>query len=100
MRITKLELKRFDGELTAWMPFWDSFESAIHNSADLSAVDKFNYLRSLLEGTAVAAIAGLTLSSLNYTEAITILKKRWQQTVDCNQAHGHSYESGGSDFTT
>ena len=64
---------RFDSELTAWMPFWDSYESAIHNSADLFAVDKFNYLQSLLEGPAADAIAGLTLSSPNYTEAIAIL---------------------------
>ena len=72
-----MKLKRFDSELTAWMPFWDSYESAIHNSADLFAVDKFNYFRSLLEGPAVAAIAGLTLSSPNYTEAIAFLKKRF-----------------------
>ena len=38
-------------------------------------MDKFNYLRSLLERTAYEAIAGLTLSSANYGEAIEILKK-------------------------
>ena len=59
VRLPKLELKRFNGELTAWTPFWDSFGLAVHNSTELSAVDKFNYLRSLLE-PAAAAIAGLT----------------------------------------
>ena len=40
-------------------------------------MDKFNYLRSLLERTAYDAIAGLTLSSANYREAIEILQKRF-----------------------
>ena len=40
-------------------------------------MDKFNYLRSLLENAAYDAIAGLTLSSANYSEAIEILKKRF-----------------------
>lgn len=68
-----MELKRFSSELIESTPFWDSYESAIHNSADLSAVDKFTYLQSLLEGPAATAIAGLTLSSPNNAEAITIL---------------------------
>ena len=49
----------------------------MHNSTELSDVDKFNYLRSLLERNAYEAVAGLTLSSTNYCEAIDILKKRF-----------------------
>ena len=40
-------------------------------------VDKFNYLRSLLEKSAYEAIAGLTLTADNYEEAVSILKKRF-----------------------
>ena len=40
-------------------------------------MDKFNYLRSLLEHTALDAIAGLTLSAANYQEAVEILRKRF-----------------------
>ena len=40
------------------------------------AVDKFNYLNSLLEGPALAAVAGLKLTTANYCEAIDTLKKR------------------------
>ena len=40
-------------------------------------MDKFNYLRSLLERTALDAIAGLTLSAVNYREAVEILQKRF-----------------------
>lgn len=43
----------------------------------MSDIDKFNYLRSLLEHTAREAISGLSLTSANYGEAISILKKRF-----------------------
>ena len=57
--------------------FWDSFKSAVHDNSSISDVDKFNYLRSLVERSAKEAIAGLTLSSDNYHEAICILEKRF-----------------------
>ena len=60
-----------------WPAFWDSFNSAIHSNDRLSEIDKFNYLRSLLEGTAYDAIAGLALSAANYGEAVAILRKRF-----------------------
>jgi len=77
VRLPKLTLPHFSGDAMKWPTFWDSYESAVHNSPDLSDVDKFNYLRSLLEWTAYEAIAGLTLSTANYREAIDILKKRY-----------------------
>lgn len=49
----------------------------MHHNRDLSDADKFNYLRSLLEHTAYDVIAGLTLSSANYVEAIDILKEQF-----------------------
>lgn len=77
VKLPKLALPRFGGSILQWPTFWDSFESAVHKNLDLSDVDKFNYLRSLLERTAYDAIAGLTLSSANYTEAVAILKERF-----------------------
>lgn len=59
----KLMLQPFIGDITAWTTFWDSYESAIHENNGLSDIDKFNYLRSLLERTAYEAIAGLTLTA-------------------------------------
>lgn len=77
VRLPKLTLEKFNGDITSWTSFWDSFESAIHLNEDLTDIDKFNYLRSLMEHSALEAITGLTLSSANYAEAISILKKRF-----------------------
>ena len=56
-------LPHFKGNLMRWTPFWDSFNSAVHQNPHLSEIDKFNYLRSLLKGAAYDAVAGLTLSA-------------------------------------
>ena len=77
VKLPKLTLKRFNGDLTKWATFWDSFESSIHNNLGLSAVDKFNYLNSLLEGAAAEALSGLQLTGPNYDEAVGILKRRF-----------------------
>lgn len=77
VRLPKLSIKRFNGDLTKWVTFWDSFNSSIHTNPVLSSVDKFNYLTSLLESSAAEAIAGLTLTTENYDEAIATLKKRF-----------------------
>ncbi len=59
-----------------WYPFWESFESAVHKNPNLSSVDKFNYLQSLLTGIARSAIAGLALMSANYEKAVGLLKQQ------------------------
>ena len=86
VRLPKLSLPRFKGNPIYWTAFWDSFESAVH--LILSHVDKFNYLRSLLENLAYET--RLTLSSANYTEAIKLLKKRIRKSAnDYFTTHGN-----------
>ena len=81
VKLPKLSIKRFGGEMMRWPTFWDSFESAVHSNPMLSNVDKFNYLKSYLESSAAAeAIVGFTLTSANYEEAVATLKKRFGNT--------------------
>ena len=68
-KLPKLQLPKFNGRVTEWNSFWDSFNSAIHSNPSISNVNKFNYLQSLLEGSASRAIKGLTLTSANYDNA-------------------------------
>ena len=76
-KLPKLRLDSFAGNPVHWHSFWDSFQSAVHNNSKLMNVDKFSCLRSLLEGPAAAAIAGLTLTNENYVKAIEMLKERF-----------------------
>ena len=86
-KLPKLVLPKFRGDVTTWMGFWDSFRSAVHDNASLSKIDKFNYLRSLLEGAASRAIQGLALSSNNYDFAVEILEQRFGKTQQIISAH-------------
>ena len=76
-KLPKLEMKRFNGEPTEWLPFIDCYDSAVHSNSKLSDIDKLNYLKSLLDGPAAGAIEGLTLSSTNYFTAREILQQRY-----------------------
>ena len=58
-KLPKLILPKFRGEITHWITFCDSYDSAVHNNPASSKVDKFNYLNSLLEGEAKGSIQGL-----------------------------------------
>lgn len=75
MKLPKLTLLAFNVDITTWTTFWDSYEAAIHKNSEFSDIDKFNYLKSLLERTAQEVISGLALTSTKYHEAISILKK-------------------------
>ena len=69
-KLLKLTLPKFDGCPSSWAPFWDCFASAVHKNSQLDNIEKFQYLKSLLEKTAAETISGLPLTSSNYLEAI------------------------------
>lgn len=76
-KLSRLTLKSFLGDPVQWLTFWDSFWSAVHENPELNNIDNLNYLKNLLGGSAAATIAGLPLTSDNYTAAIELLTKRF-----------------------
>ena len=86
-KLPKLMIPKFNGEITKFRTFWDSFNSAIHTNAELLPIDKFNYLKSLLEGPASQAIQGLSLSATNYEAAVEILQDRFGKTQQIISSH-------------
>ena len=87
VRLPKLELKKYSGDPKMWQTWWDGFNSSIHENEDLTDIDRFNYLRSLLQGPAAHAILGLGLSAENYGEAIEILKARFGKKLVVISSH-------------
>ena len=86
-RLPKLILPTFKGDVTRWVTFWDSYKSAIHNNSQLTKIDKFNYLHSLLDGQAAHAIKGLTLTEANYDSAVELLQQRFGKPQQIITAH-------------
>ena len=86
-RLPKITMAKFKGEVTQFRSFWDSFESIVHTNADLTKIDKFSYLVSLLEGTASRAIAGLPITEENYDAAVDIINERFGNPQQLISAH-------------
>ena len=76
IRLPKIEIKPFNGDVEEWNEFWDSYVHAVHDS-DCSNVQKMTYLKSLLSGPAAATISGFKISDENYKLAIDLLKERY-----------------------
>ena len=77
-------LPKFYGNILKWSEFWDSFHSAVDQNKGLKAVDKLNYLRRQLEGEAYGCIAGLELTEINYSVAITCFKNAMETPIAFN----------------
>ena len=79
VKLPRLEIEKFKGNILEWQNFWDQFKAAVHDDKRLTNVQKFTYLKTLVEGPARAAIIGLPLTSANYDTAIKVLKDRFGQ---------------------
>ena len=88
VRLPKLEVPTFDGDILHWQTFWEQFCVAIHDRCDISDTQKLVYLRhSLKDGTAKSAIEGLSRSGEHYTEAVECLKSRYSRPRLIHQTH-------------
>ena len=79
VKLPKLEVCKFGGNISEWQEFWDSFESAMDRNETSAEIDKFCYLQGLLIQPARSAIAGFSLTSANYKTAIQLLKKHYSK---------------------
>ncbi|GFY41574.1 integrase catalytic domain-containing protein [Trichonephila inaurata madagascariensis] len=77
INLPKLSIKKFYGEMSQWLTFWNSFESAIHKNTSLDKISKFNYLKAFLGGTALQTVEGFAITSANYDSAIEMLENRF-----------------------
>ncbi|UYV69429.1 hypothetical protein LAZ67_6003549, partial [Cordylochernes scorpioides] len=77
VKLPKLMISKFYGNFSEWLTFWNSFDAAIHQNNSLNPIDKFNYLKSHLGGTALNTVEGFSLSADNYEKAIKLLKDRF-----------------------
>ena len=79
-KLPKVGLPKFKGDITEYRTFWETFESAVHNNGELTTIDKFHHLYSLLQGQAQRTIKGLAITADNYQAAIDLLNERFGKT--------------------
>ena len=78
LRLPKIELNKFDGDLKNWIGFWGQF-SKIHEDDTISLEDKFEYLKHSMKvgSPACRLIDGFPPSRENYPKAVELLKSRY-----------------------
>ena len=53
IKLPKFDLPTFDGDTLKFNAYWDQFKCAVHDNKNLSAAQKFSYLRASLKGAAL-----------------------------------------------
>ena len=87
VRLPKISLPRFNGDITNFQHFWQSFCCAVDESEDLSNVHKLNYLVNSLEGQAYKALEGLKICEENYVKTKTLLQEQFGKKQSIISAH-------------
>lgn len=93
LRLPKVEIPKFSGDLKAFKPFYDMFKSIVHENDRLSNVEKFNYLVSSLEGPASALVQCTPLTGNNYQTALDALVTRYDRPRLVAFAHLQSIDN-------
>ena len=86
VKLPKLNLPKFDGNLHDRMSFRDRFVASVHNS-NMADCDKLSYLQASLSGKAAATLKAMQITNDNYKEAWEMLKKRFQNRREIGKAH-------------
>ena len=81
-KLPKIEIKKFNGELTEWLGWWAQFQK-IHEDESVHAADKFQYLvQATVVGTRPRKIVeSYPQSAENYPKVIETLKDRFGDPV-------------------
>ena len=87
VKLPKLELKKFSGNISEWQEFCGGFKSAVHDDVQFANVGKFKHLRSYLEEPAKSAVTGFALMVIEYDSAIDLLRSRYATSGVIMRAH-------------
>lgn len=77
IKLPTIALPTFNGSCENWLEFRDTFLSLIHNSKEITSIQKFHYLKSSLSGNALLVIESLEFSANNYPVAWELLLNRY-----------------------
>ncbi len=88
VRLPKLEVPTFDGNVINWSTFWEQFSVSVHSHDSISDPEKLVYLQhALKDGSAKHAIEGLSRSGDNYNEAVECLQQRYDRPRLIHRTH-------------
>ena len=77
-----INLPTFNGDLSQYLSFWESFENNINSRKDLDDLDKFQYFHSLLRDKPFEFVRGYIGSGGNYKTMLEAFEKKYKRTND------------------
>ncbi|CAH0715993.1 unnamed protein product, partial [Brenthis ino] len=80
VRLPKIQLPSFSGNIKKWPEFIDTFNALIHNCNSITDVEKFHYLISSLSGDPLSLIRVFPVTGDYYSDAYAALIARYQNT--------------------
>ncbi len=88
VRLPKLSVPMFDGNILHWRSFWEQFTVSVHSRSNLSPSEKLAYHKhSVKDGAAKNVVEGLSVSGDQYKEAVDCLCQRYDRPRLLHQAH-------------
>ena len=78
VRLPKLELPTFDGNLEEWLSFRDLYVAAVHDNTGLTGAQKLQYLKASVKGDAALLLQSVSITNDNYEQAWDLLNNRYQ----------------------
>lgn len=85
IRLERIKIPTFSGKYTEWCAFRELYESMVHTNAQLTGVQRLQYLRNSIKGEAERIINHLPMKDENYDTAWKLLCERY----DNNRAIAH-----------
>lgn len=77
IKLPTLQIEPFDGTPEKWPAFNEMFTNHVHNNPQYTTTSKFTYLMSLMTQEAQTAMAGFSIASRSYEEALAFLRSEF-----------------------
>lgn len=87
IKLPKLSLPIFSGNIIDWITFKDLFNASVNNNPSLSNAQKLQYLKSSLKGDALRIIQSIPISDDNFKIAFNLLNERYSNQKEQIFAH-------------
>lgn len=77
IRLPRIEVPKFNGDMNNWQEFRELFSTMIHENKKISDVQKIQYLKTHVIDSAAEVIKHFQVNANNYLTAWTLLNKRY-----------------------
>ncbi|XP_055604177.1 uncharacterized protein LOC129752419 [Uranotaenia lowii] len=87
LKLPRMTLPVFSGNILEWQSFYDLFDSAVHKNPALTDSQRLYFLKTNLEGEAATLLSHLRIEDANYAPALAKLKQRFNKPFDIAVQH-------------